>query len=288
MLSCCLTQLKAIAQLGLKWQTVEGGAYFLVSVLLVVEITWQVSFPSLGGKVANVWTTIPHYLTQCFLHISVYVSTDILYRWIFFLVHVSQSSLVWNNPPSLVSFSMCTRTNWFFYKRNGYFQCFPKGSNLFPLFKRDVWDMCNQILVDSSYRCIVWALWVCVCVCAHSIYRVRTLGYKLHSGKKVYVYRSSQVDCKLFSTLSCFNLLLGFYVFVCLISRRHYAEFQIMWNNLNVNLGFIFQTFSLIIYMQTHMHIYTYISIAYFLCIFTNFIYIYISQCIDWNYFWGG
>lgn len=167
MLSCCLTQLKAIAQLGLKWQTVEGGAYFLVSVLLVVEITCQVSFPLLGGKVANVWTTIPHNLNQCFLHISVYASTDILYRWIFFIVHVSQSSLVWNNPPPLVSFSMCTRTHWYFFIR---------GMDIFNVFQRGViYFLCLNKMYGirvirfwwtAVIRCIVWGL----CVCVHIVY----------------------------------------------------------------------------------------------------------------------
>lgn len=51
--------------------------------------------------------------------------------------------------------------------------------------------MCNQILVDSSYQVYCVGA-VSVCVCAHSINRVRILGYKLHSGKKVYVYNQAE------------------------------------------------------------------------------------------------
>lgn len=167
-LSCCLTQLKAIAQLGLKWQTVEGGAYFLFSVLLVVEITWQKSFPYIEGKVTNVWTTVPHNLKQCFLQVSTYFSTDILYGWISFYCACvpNQSSL---DYPSFLGFMQHVYQD----KLN-----FLKGMDIFNVFQRGViYFLClNEMYVicvirfwctTSVIRCIVWGLWVSVsaCVC---------------------------------------------------------------------------------------------------------------------------
>lgn len=63
-LSCCLTQLKAIAQLGFKWQTVEGGAFFFSLFFFFVGCRNNLAdiFPLVRRLCENIWIIFPFIL----------------------------------------------------------------------------------------------------------------------------------------------------------------------------------------------------------------------------------
>lgn len=77
-----------------------------------------------------------------------YVSTDICIHVYFYCAYApNQSSLEFT--ASLVFIQYVYQDIFEFLNRNEYFQCFWKGSNLFPLFKPDVCDRCSLMLMGG-------------------------------------------------------------------------------------------------------------------------------------------